>query len=57
MERNRRHRTEQRTECLRARRGALPVKFLAIANELGQRKTQLMRYKDILLTGNWYKIS
>ena len=55
--RNRRHRTEQRTECLRARRGPLPVKFLAIANELGQRKTQLKRYKDILLTGNRYKIS
>ena len=32
-------------------------RVLAIANELGQRKTQLKRYKDILLTGNWYKIS
>ena len=35
-ERNRRHRTEQRTECLRAQRGPLLVKFLVIANELGQ---------------------
>ena len=56
-ERSRRHRTEQRKECLRARRIPLPEKFLAIANELGQRKIQLKRYKDILLTGNWYKIS
>ena len=31
----------------------LPVKFLAIAKELGQRKSQLKRYKDILHTGNW----
>ena len=38
MERSRRRRTEQRTECLGARRGPLPVKFQAIANELGQRK-------------------
>ena len=34
-----------------------PAKFLATANELGQRKTELMCYKDILLTVNWYKIS
>ena len=33
----------------------LPVKFLAIANELGERKIQLKHYKDILLTGNWSK--
>ena len=56
-ERNRRQRTEQRTECLRAPRGPLPVKFLAIPSELGQRKSQLKRYKDILLTGNQHKIS
>ena len=41
----------------RARRVPIPVKFLAIANERGQRKTQLKRYKNILLTGNRYKIS
>ena len=52
-ERNRR----QRTECLRAPRGPLPVKFLAIPSELGERKSQLKRYKDILLTGNQRKIS
>ena len=52
-ERNRR----QRTECLRAPQGPLPVKFLAIPSELGERKSQLKRYKDILLTGNQHKIS
>ena len=55
-ERNRRHRTEQRIKCLRARRGPLLVNLLATANELGRRKTQLKCYKDILLTGNRYKI-
>ena len=50
--------TEQnRTECLRAQWVPLPVKFLAIANELSQRKTQPKCYKNILLTENWYKIS
>ena len=38
-EQNRRHRTEQKTKCLRTRRGPLPVKFLATANELALRKT------------------
>ena len=55
--RNKRHRTEQRAKCLGARRGPLPVKFLADANKLDQTKTQLECYKDILPTGNWYKIS
>ena len=53
--RNKRHRTEQRTKCLGARRGPLPVKFLADANKLDQRKTQVECYKDILLTGNGTK--
>ena len=35
----------------------LPLKFLANANEFDQRKTHLECYKDILLTGDWYKIS
>ena len=42
--------------CPRPRRGKIHFrKVLAIANEFDQRKTQLKRYKDILLTGNWYK--
>ena len=55
--RNKQHRTKQDAECLRTRQGLFPTKFLATANELGQRKTQLMYYKDILLTENLYKIS
>ena len=55
--RKKRYRTELRAKCLGARRGPLPVKFLAEANKLDQRKTQLECYKDILLTGNWYEIS
>ena len=39
MERNRRRRAEQRTECLRSRRGPLPGKFLVIVNKRGQKKT------------------
>ena len=39
--RNKQHRTEQRAKCLRARQGPLRVKFLANANELDQRETQL----------------
>ena len=56
-ERERRYRTDQRTKSLRAQQGPLPAKFLATANELGQRKTQLKCCKDILLTRNQYKIS
>ena len=34
--------------------GSTSGKVVAIANELGYRKTQLKCYNDILLTGNWY---
>ena len=56
-ERNRKHKTKQNTKCLRTQLGSFPAKLLAIANELGQRETQMRCYKAMLLTGNPYKIT
>ena len=44
--------TEQKTTCLRTQWGPLLAMFLATANKLGQRKTQLKCHKYILLTGS-----
>ena len=50
-----RHRTKETTQkkpnaaCPRTRMDPLPLKFLATANEIGQRKTQLQRYSAEVL--------
>ena len=53
----RKHRIKQKAKCLRTQRCSLTVKFLATANERGQRITQLRCYKDILRNESRYKIS
>ena len=48
--------TSQSAERLQAPWDLFSAKFKAATNELYKAKTQLKCYKDILLTGNCYKI-
>ena len=48
-------RTSQTAECQTAW-GLLSAKLKTIAHELGQERTQLIYYKDILLNDNCHKI-
>ena len=48
-ERKRQHKTKQNAACPKTRMDPLPPKFLATANEIGQRKTQLQRYSAEVL--------